>query len=87
MEGAPLLSWKGQIVQDNRISAKQAEYMELYGAEKEGDCRKVKVSGGISKARGCCDYYDPETEKTNIFNCGHCSHHTDAVEQYNWREK
>lgn len=72
---------------DPRISAKQAGYMELHGAEKDGDCHKVDVRGGVSKARGCCDYYQPETEITEVFNCGHCEYHTDKVERYDWRKK
>ena len=58
-----------------RISAKEAEYMELSGARKDGDCSKVEVSGGVSLELGCCDYFEPETKATKHFRCGDCEYH------------
>jgi hypothetical protein len=59
-----------------RKSAKAAGYMELTGAVKDADCRKVKVSGGVSESLGCCNYYEPESKDTKEFRCGVCEYHT-----------
>ena len=58
-----------------RISEKQAGYMELAGAKKDGDCRKVEVKGGISQELGCCNLFEPETKSTQRFRCGDCEYH------------
>lgn len=57
---------------DSRMSASAAGYMELVGARKDGDCSKVEVSGGLSKERGCCNEFKPETRMTTKFSCGTC---------------
>lgn len=69
-----------------RESAESAEYMELEGAIKDADCRKVKVSGfwimgehtdgpdGVSSERGCCDRYFPQNADTEGFKCGVCEY-------------
>jgi hypothetical protein len=59
----------------NRLSAAQAGYMELEGAKKDGDCRKVEVKGGISKELGCCNEFQPEEKTTKRFSCGTCEYH------------
>lgn len=55
-----------------RMSADAAGYMELEGAQKDGDCQKVAVEGGISKDLGCCNEFDPQA-KTQKFSCGTCT--------------
>ncbi len=55
-----------------RANEYSAGYMELTGAEKDADCEIVKVSGGVSSSRGCCDLFWPENEQTKIFSCGTC---------------
>lgn len=59
---------------DARISAKQAEYMELAGARKDADCREVKVTGGVSTKLGCCDKFKPESRSVQQFRCGTCKY-------------
>ena len=55
-----------------RMPGDQAGYMELEGAQKDGDCSKVAVDGGISKELGCCNEFDPQP-KTQQFSCGTCT--------------
>jgi hypothetical protein len=57
-----------------RLSAGQAGYMELVGAVKDGDCRKVEVKGGISQELGCCNEFQPEAKSTKKFSCGTCEY-------------
>lgn len=57
-----------------RLSAAQAGYMELTGAVKDADCRKVEVKGGISKELGCCNEFQPEKKSTKRFRCGDCEY-------------
>jgi hypothetical protein len=57
---------------DNRLSAKEAGYMELAGAVKDGDCERVNVPGGISQELGCCNVFQPEASDTKKFSCGTC---------------
>jgi len=57
-----------------RISAKAAEYMELSGAVKDADCKKVNVPGGVSKKLGCCDRFQPENKAVQEFRCGTCEY-------------
>lgn len=54
-----------------KIPAAHAGYMELEGAKKDGDCAIVRVSGGISSKKGCCDLYDPQ-KGADEFRCGEC---------------
>lgn len=56
---------------ESRMSAKSAGYMELDGAEKDGDCEIVKVEGGVSSDKGCCNYFKPE-KGAKQFKCGTC---------------
>lgn len=55
-----------------KIPEAQAGYMELAGAQKDGDCSKVEVEGGVSLDRGCCNEFQPEDESTDTFSCGNC---------------
>jgi hypothetical protein len=57
-----------------RLTAAQAGYMELAGAVKDADCRKVSVPGGISSQLGCCDEFQPEARDTKRFRCGDCEY-------------
>ena len=57
----------------DRISSGHAGYMELDGARKDGDCEIVKVDGGVSQQRGCCNLFDPFKGATK-FDCGHCEY-------------
>jgi hypothetical protein len=59
---------------DARLSAAQAGYMELHGAAKDANCRKVEVKGGISSELGCCDEFEPEATDTKQFRCGDCEY-------------
>lgn len=55
-----------------KMSADAAGYMELDGAQKDGDCTKVEVEGGVSKELGCCNEFDPQPQ-TQKFSCGTCT--------------
>lgn len=55
-----------------RVSATSAGYMELEGAKKDGDCKIVKVEGGISKDLGCCNLFKHKDGKPQQFKCGTC---------------
>ena len=59
---------------ESRLTAAQAGYMELAGAVKDADCRKVSVPGGISSELGCCDEFEPEARDTKQFRCGDCEY-------------
>lgn len=74
---------------DTRISAKEAEYMELLGAAKDADCLEVRVPGGVSSKLGCCDKYKPGTKSVEEFRCGVCKYvqlkaADAALEAENW---
>lgn len=58
----------------DRMTDKQAGYMELEGAKKEGDCRKVAVQGGVSFQLGCCNEFEPESKTVKQFKCGNCEY-------------
>ena len=64
----------GAARSSKRLTAAQAGYMELAGAQKDADCRKVAVDGGISSELGCCDEFQPEAKDTNRFRCGDCKY-------------
>ena len=66
------------MASDERESAASAEYMELRGAKKDGDCTKVKVDGGVSLDLGCCDRFKPKAANTQRFRCEDCRFHTDG---------
>ena len=59
---------------DNRFTSSEAGYMELVGARKDGECSKVKVSGGVSLERGCCNKFERESRYTTKFSCGTCEY-------------
>jgi len=59
---------------DKKIPSAKAGYMELVGAKKDGDCRKVEIAGGVSLPLGCCNYFDPEAPETSKFSCGTCEY-------------
>ena len=48
--------------------------MELRGAVKDGGCALVNVEGGVSKALGCCNLFEPESEDADEFRCGTCEY-------------
>jgi hypothetical protein len=62
------------MANDERIPEKEAGYMELQGARKDADCRKVAVKGGVSSALGCCNHFEPESRATRKFTCGTCEY-------------
>ena len=43
-------------------------------AKKDGECSKVKVNGGISLERGCCNLFERESRYTTKFSCGTCEY-------------
>ena len=57
-----------------RTNAEDAGYMELEGARKDADCRKVEVKGGVSSERGCCNFFEPDSRKVRAFRCGLCEY-------------
>ncbi len=57
-----------------RKSAKEAGYLELKDAIKDGDCEKVDVPGGVSFELGCCNLFEAESEDTDKFSCGTCEY-------------
>jgi hypothetical protein len=59
---------------ESRLSAAQAVYMELAGAVKDADCRKVFVQDGVSSELGCCNEFQPEAPDTKRFRCGDCEY-------------
>lgn len=59
---------------DERLTAKEAGYMELYGAIKDSECEIVKVEGGVSSELGCCNNYEPQAIGTRSFKCGVCEY-------------
>jgi hypothetical protein len=63
-----------------RIPEKQAGYMELRGAQKDADCRKVEVDGGVSGELGCCNFFEPENERVQTFCCGNCEYVKEIVQ-------
>ena len=67
-----MTSWGA--AKDARLSAAQAGYMELVGAKKDAECAKVRVTGGVSKELGCCNYFEPEAQSVTQFRCGTCEY-------------
>jgi hypothetical protein len=74
LEGRDRRIYRGRQVNDAKIPSAQAGYMELTGAQKDGDCRKVEVAGGVSRERGCCNEFKPEDDETIRFSCGTCEY-------------
>ena len=64
-----------------RISQKQAGYMELDGARKDAECRIVNVPDGVSKQLGCCNLFDPESKAVKQFRCGNCEYRISLLEK------
>jgi len=62
--------------EDKRVSAKASGYMELGNPKKDADCKIVKIKGGISKERGCCNLFKPK-KGAEQFKCGTCKFHID----------
>jgi len=65
---------RGMPKDDRRISYEAAGYMELAEAEKDSDCAKVSVPGGVSSELGCCNFYEPQAKFTKSFKCGVCDY-------------
>lgn len=61
-----------------RFTAKAAGYMELKGAQKDADCKKVAVEGGVAKVLGCCNYFEPVARSVQEFRCGKCEYLKDS---------
>ena len=57
-----------------KIPSAKAGYMELRGARKDANCRKVEVAGGVSKQLGCCNYFQPKKDSVQQFDCGNCEY-------------
>jgi hypothetical protein len=57
-----------------RLTAAKAGYMELQGACKDSDCKKVYVKGGVAAHKGCCNEFQPEHNTTCEFRCGTCEY-------------
>jgi hypothetical protein len=52
--------------------------MELAGAQKDGDCSKVDVEGGVSLDLGCCNEFEPQDDSTQAFSCGNCKYGSES---------
>ena len=59
---------------EKRLSASAAGYMELGGAQKDADCHKVEVKGGVSSKLGCCNKFEPQSQQVQQFRCGNCEY-------------
>jgi len=70
------------MASDDRLSAKQGGYMELRGARKDGDCRKLAVPGGISLLLGCCNLFEPKSKAVDRFRCEDCEYHLDKRDAF-----
>jgi hypothetical protein len=78
---APAAEGQGPSAPPNnsaKIPQEQAGYMELAGAQKDGDCSKVTVDGGVSLDLGCCNYFEPQDESVDRFCCGECEYGSGA---------
>jgi hypothetical protein len=60
--------------ESKRITPEEAGYMELAGAKKDGDCKKVAVPGGVSFQLGCCNEFEAFDESVQKFSCGTCEY-------------
>jgi hypothetical protein len=61
-------------VNEHRISAQEAGYLELPGAVKDADCEVVEVDGGVSSERGCCNSFGWKSQNVERFACGECKY-------------
>jgi hypothetical protein len=64
---------------DERKPAEEAGYLELVGAKKDAECKIVKVAGGISSQRGCCNLFEPRFQQVTEFRCGTCEYVTEKT--------
>ncbi len=72
----------GESGYSGRMTPEEAGYMELKGAKKDGDCKKVAVPGGVSLQLGCCNEFEAEDkEATQRFSCGTCEYKKAAKSQ------
>ena len=55
-----------------QMDGASAGYMELEGAQKDADCSKVQVEGGVSSDLGNCHEFEPQ-QGAQSFNCGSCA--------------
>jgi len=69
---------------ENKVSAASVDYMELPGAQKDADCRKIEVKGGVSGKLGCCNDFEWNKGTGKLFSCGTCEYVTglDAKPDY-----
>jgi hypothetical protein len=58
----------------DRLTADAAGYMELAGARKDADCKKVEVKDGVSRGLGCCNEFEPQSTSVQKFHCGECEY-------------
>jgi hypothetical protein len=56
-----------------KVSEEAAGYMELEGAEKDGECQIVHAENGVSLEKGCCNLYKPDPG-ADEFKCGECKY-------------
>jgi hypothetical protein len=59
---------------EHRITAQEAGYLELPGAVKDADCEVVEVDGGVSSERGCCNSFGWKSADVEYFRCGECKY-------------
>lgn len=59
-------------MEQRKVSAQSAGYMELAGAKKDAGCQIVDVKGGVSSRKGCCNLYRP-VKDADDFRCGECT--------------
>ena len=79
----PLTKVRGKLNQktpNEKLTAREAGYMELDGAEKDAGCLKVFVPGGVSGDLGCCNLFEPKDEQVTRFRCGDCEYLTEGVD-------
>jgi hypothetical protein len=65
-----------------RVSPQAAGYMELDGAQKDGDCDLVAAPGGVSGEMGCCNLFEPQSGAQQ-FSCGTCEHFSGGASDEN----
>lgn len=70
--GMPPSGMDSQEIPGGKETGEQAGYMELDGAQKDADCSKVQVDGGVSSDLGCCNEFEPMQGATE-FKCGTCT--------------
>lgn len=58
----------------HRVPSQTAGYMELPGATKDADCKRVEVHGGVSSDLGCCNLFEWMKDRSKKFSCGTCEY-------------